>query len=91
MQVKRENSISIYDALFQKLSCEGLRGIEIPRLMEDVFSIIGHGGNFTVASVNHALERRGWKKRIVDELTFDLIALLLETEYEFEVKRHTLQ
>ena len=90
MDLKADRNSNICDTLFGRLTAQGLMSGEIPSLVRDVFNIIRDGGNFTVASINMELERLGWRKRIMDEISFELIIFILENEYDYEVKRHTL-
>ncbi len=87
MDQKAERTSNICDTLFGRLSARGLMSFEILRLIKDVLNIVGDGGNFTVASVNKELVRLGWRERIMDETSFELITFILENEYEYEVKR----
>ena len=77
----------IVDVLLQKLSQKGLTPVEVPRLVKDVLSIVGEGGEFTTHTINQRLESLGWDKKIVDPFTFELIIALLEHEGDCEVIR----
>ena len=77
----------IVDVLLQKLSQKGLTPVEVPRLVKDVLSIVGEGGEFTTHTINQGLESLGWDKKIVDPFTFELIIALLEHEGDCEVIR----
>ena len=90
MQSERNKTTNICDTLFGRLSARGLMPVEIPRIIKDVFNIISDGGNFTMSSVNLALERLGWREQIMDEFSFELIIFFLENEYHYEVKKYTL-
>ncbi len=90
MDVTADRTSNIFDTLFGRLSARGLLSVEIPRLIKDVFNIVSDGGNFTVALINRELERLGWRERIMDETSFELITFILENEYDYEVKRHLL-
>ena len=90
MQSKRDENSNICDALFGRLFSRGLTPTEIPRLIKDVYNIIGNGGHFTVTSVNQGLKRLGLRGKIMDAIGFELIVFLLENEYDYEVERHTL-
>ena len=90
MQLKEETTGTVYDILFRRLSDRGLMSFEIPRLIKDVCNIIRDGGNFTVPFINRKLEHLGWRERIMDETSFELIIFVLENEYGYEVKRHLL-
>ena len=45
---------------------------------------------YTLGYVNQALERLGWRERIIDETCLELMILLLEDESYSEVERHVL-
>jgi len=77
----------IVDVLLQKLSQKGLTPVEVPRLVKDVLSIVGEGGEFTTYTINQKLESLGWDKKIVDPFTFELIIAILEHEGDYEVMR----
>ncbi len=80
----------VFETLFERLSSRGLMPVEIPRIIKDVFNIIRDGGDFTVASMNQALENLGWRRRAMDEISFELIIFLFENECDYEVERHNL-
>ena len=90
MDLKADRNSNICDTLFGRLTARGLMSVEILRLIKDVFNIVRDGGNFTVASINMELERLGWRDRVMDETSFELIIFILENEYDYEVKRHLL-
>ena len=90
MQLKRDDTTEIYSILFGRLSDRGMMPVEITRLIKDVFNIIRDGGSFTVSSINKALESLGWGDQIMDEISFELIIFLMETEHEYEVKKYIL-
>ena len=77
----------IVDVLLQKLSQKGLTPVEVPRLVKDVLSIVGEGGELTTHTINQRLESLGWDKKIVDLFTFELIIALLDHEGDCEVIR----
>jgi len=90
MEFRRDRNQNICDTLFGRLSARGLMSVEILRLIKDVFNIVRDGGDFTVASINQELEFLGWRERIMDVTSFELITFILENEYDYEVKRHLL-
>jgi len=90
MEFRRDRNQDICDTLFGRLSARGLISAEIPTLIKDVFNIVRDGGDFTVVSINQELRRLGWRERIMDETSFELITYILENEYDYEVKRHFL-
>jgi len=90
MQLKKDRTSNICDTLFGRLSARGLMSVEITRLIKDVFNIVRDGGDFTVASINQELGRLGWRERVMDVTSFELITFILENEYDYEVKRHLL-
>jgi hypothetical protein len=87
VEFRRDRTGNICDTLFGRLSARGLMSVEILRLIKDVLNIVRDGGNFTVASINKELERLGWRERVMDETSFELITFILENEYDYEVKR----
>ena len=91
MEKVTDTSSNIFTAIFSRLSAKGLSPVETLRLIEDVFTIIGEGGDFTVTFVNDALEGLGWKEGIIDEINFELIIFLLVSKNDYEVKRITLR
>lgn len=90
MDLKADRTSNICDTLFGRLTARGVMSFEIPSLITAVFNIVRDGGNFTVASINQELERLGWRERIMDVISFELITFILENEYDYQVKRHTL-
>jgi hypothetical protein len=90
MEFSRDRNQNICDTLFGRLSAQGLLSVEILSLIEDVFNIVRDGGYFTVASINHELERLGWREQVMDETSFKLITFILENEYDYEVKSYLL-
>ncbi len=90
MEFRRDRNSNICDTLFGRLTARGLMSVEVPRVIKDVFDIVRDGGDFTVASINQELELLGWRERIMDETSFELITFILENEYDYEVKRHLL-
>jgi hypothetical protein len=77
----------IVDVLLHRLSHKGLTPVEVPRLVKDVLSIVGEGGEFTTHTINQRLESLGWDKEIVDPFTFELIIAILEHEGDYQVIR----
>ncbi|MFO7737356.1 MAG: hypothetical protein R6V46_02685 [Desulfatiglandaceae bacterium] len=77
----------VVDVLLHKLSQKGLTPVEVPRLVKDVLSIVGEGGEFTTHTINQGLESLGWDKKVVDPFTFELIIALLDHEGDCEVIR----
>jgi hypothetical protein len=90
MQLKRNINTDISNALFGRLSTQGMIAVEIPRFIRDVCKIIGDGGIFTLAIINQELERLGWSEGIMDQITLELIIFFLQSEYGYEVQTHTL-
>ena len=90
MDLKADRTSNICDTLFGRLTARGLMSFEIPRLITDVLNIVRDGGNFTVSLINHELESLGWRARVMDETSFELITFILENEYDYEVRRHLL-
>ena len=90
MQLKRNINTDISNALFGRLSAQGLIPVEIPRFIRDVCKIIGDGGIFSLSIINQELVRLGWSEGIIDQITFKLIIFLLQNECGYEVQTHTL-
>jgi len=90
MEFRKDRNRNICDTLFGRLSARGLLSVEIPKLITDVFNIVCDGGNFTVSLINQELESLGWRARVMDETSFELITFILENEYDYEVRRHLL-
>ena len=91
MDFRTERDRNICETLFERLSARGLMGAEIPRLITDVLNIVRDGGDFTVTFINDELMRIGWKERVMDETSFELITFILENEYDYEVGIYSLQ
>jgi hypothetical protein len=82
-----EEMVSI---LSRRLTDKDLIPVEVSRLIRDVVNIIGDGGDFTLYRVNQNLENLGWRGKILDEFTFELILSLLENEYGYRAVTHTV-
>ncbi|MBF0552642.1 MAG: hypothetical protein HQK60_19185 [Deltaproteobacteria bacterium] len=80
----------LLDILLVRLCSKGLVPIDVPRVIIDVMHIIGDGGSFTANLVNQQLERLGWQGQVVDDVTFELIVILLENQGTHRVARHSL-
>ena len=80
----------ICTSLLWHLAAKGYSSEEINRMVKDVFEVIREGGSFTIAIVNAEMEALGWPPSIVDEVTFEMIVGLLESELGFSVTSHTL-
>ncbi len=78
---------TVAEALFSRLSARGVPANHVPGLIRDVCSIAGDGGLFTPYLVNQRLERLGWGKEALDEMTFQLIVSVLEDEWGCRVRR----
>jgi hypothetical protein len=90
MHLNTNKDRNICNVLFGRLSAQGLMPVEIPRLIGDVCNIVRDGGDFTLHSINRQLMRLGWQEHIMDQICFELILYILENEYDYEVKKHTL-
>ncbi|MBF0477020.1 MAG: hypothetical protein HQK59_14560 [Deltaproteobacteria bacterium] len=80
----------LLDILLVRLCNKGLVPIDVPRVIIDVMHIIGDGGSFTTNLVNQQLARLGWQGQVVDDVTFELIVILLENQGTHRVARHSL-
>lgn len=84
------NGTRMCTSLLCRLTAKGYSPDEINRMVKDVFDAVRGGGSFTVAIVNTELERLGWPPSVLDEVTFELIIALLESELGFSVRSHTV-
>lgn len=85
-----QNGTRMCTSLLWRLAAKGYPSDEINRMVKDVFDVIREGGSFTVAIINGEMERLGWPPSIIDEVTFEMIVGLLETELGFSVTSHTV-
>jgi len=84
------NGTRVCTSLLYRLTAKGYTPDEINRIVKDVFDAVRGGGSFTVAIVNTELERLGWPPSVLDEVTFEMIIALLESELGFSVTSHTV-
>ena len=68
--------------LFLRFQTKGFMSIEIPRLIQDVFNIIGKGRYCTITDTNQELEDLGWGIEIMDYVTYDLINSLFNKKWQ---------
>jgi hypothetical protein len=68
--------------LFLKFQAKGFMPIEIPRLVQDVYNIIGKGRYGNITDVNQELEDLGWGLEIMDNVTYDLINSLFNKKWQ---------
>jgi len=68
--------------LFLRFQTKGFMSIEIPRLVQDVFNIIGKGRYCTITDTNQELEDLGWGIEIMDYVTYDLINSLFNKKWQ---------
>ena len=78
----------IFKDLFGRLFAQGLLAAEIVMLIEHTIDVIGNGGIFTVASVNHDLKSLGWREGVIDTTAFELIISFLKTGNNYETEKH---
>jgi hypothetical protein len=86
-----ETISTLAESLFSRLLARGVPSSHVPGLIRDVCSIVGDGGLFTPGLVNERLERLGWGKEPLDEMTFQLIVSILEDEWGYRVRRFTVR
>jgi len=70
------------DDLFQEFQTKGFIPIEIPRLIQDVFNIIGKGRYCSLIDANRELEDLGWGIEILDNVTYDLMNSLFNKKWQ---------
>ena len=61
------------DDLFLSFQSKGFIPIEIPRLIQDVYNLIGKDRYGNITYVNKELEDLGWGIEIMDNVTYDLM------------------
>ncbi len=76
------------DDLSLRFQTKGFMPIEIPRLIKDVFNIIGNGRYYTMNVVNQELEDLGWGIGIMDNDTYEMIYSLVKNTSFSDVERH---
>ena len=81
---------SVWEFLINQLVAREIFHAQIPEFIEDVFSIIGNGGDFTTRFVNARLERLGWGPEVLDEATFQLIVYILKSEWVYRVRHYMI-
>ena len=68
--------------LFLRFKTKGFISIEIPRLMQDVFNMLGKGRYCTITDANQELEDLGWGLSIMDDVTYELINSLFNKKWQ---------
>ena len=68
--------------LFLRFQTKGFILIEIPRLFQDVFNIIGKGRYCTITDANQELEDLGWGIETMDNVTYQLISSLFNKKFQ---------
>jgi hypothetical protein len=68
--------------LFLRFQTKGFMSIEIPRLIQDVFNIIGKGRYCNITDANQELEDLGWGIEIMDYVTYELINSLFNKKWQ---------
>jgi len=66
--------------LAKKLSGKGFTPLELTRLVKDVKNILDDSDYFTLFLLNEKLGNLGWETGLLDQFSFELILVLLETE-----------
>jgi hypothetical protein len=80
----------IFNHLIDRLNDRDVLSIELPRLFEDVLTIITDGRPRTLKNINQNLVDRGWREEVLDRDTFQLMLQFIETESEYKVVSHTV-
>ena len=78
-------------SLICRLSERGVALDHIPGLVRNVLQIISDGGLFTTQLINEQLEHLGWGPEVLDEISFQLIVYILESEWGYGVKHYRVE
>ena len=65
--------------LFLRFQIKGFMPIEIPELVKDVLDIMDSREPCTMTTIDQELEELGWGINIMDNATYELITLLVES------------
>ena len=84
------NGTRMCTSLLCRLAVKGYSPEEINRMVKDVFNVVREGGSFTVSIINTEMEGLGWPPSVIDEVTFEMMVKLFESELGFSVKSHTV-
>lgn len=74
--------------LIAGLTRRGVFPDHIPGVVRNVLHIIKDGGAFTTGLVNQQLEQLGWGREVLDEISFQLIVYILESEWGYRVRHY---
>jgi hypothetical protein len=74
----------MFEIVSIRLSEKGLLPVEISRIIKDVINIIRDGGESTLTLVNEELETLGWRRHLLDFLSFEVIRSFPEGSYPTE-------
>ncbi len=89
-QLIQENTTDICTTLFYRLTHQGFSPLEVNRIVKDTYNILKNGGNFTITLINSELTRLGWPHYLLDDFSFELIIALLEKEFDFTIRVHSI-
>jgi len=78
---------SPWEVLVSRLVARGISLAQIPTLVRNVLGIIGNGGLFTTRMIN---EQLGWGDEVLDEVSFQLIVYILESDLGYPVRHYPL-
>lgn len=79
---------SAHRYLIDRLTARGFVLEHIPGMVRNVLHLIGEGGVFTTEMVNQELEALGWGPEALDEISFQLIVYILESEFGYRVSHY---
>ena len=78
-------------SLICRLTERGVALDHIPGLVRNVLQVIIDGGLFTTQLINEQLEQLGWGAEVLDEISFQLIVYILESEWGYRVKHYRME
>lgn len=84
------NTADICATLLVRLTGQGLAPDEVHKLVKDVYCLIRNGGAFTLSDINASLNSLGWHPEIMDEISLDLLMILLQNESHLQIETHTV-
>ena len=80
-------STSLLQLLIHRLGKRNVCVDHIPGLVRNELQIVSDGGLFTTHLINEQLEHLGWGPEALDEISFQLIVYILESEWGYRVGR----
>jgi hypothetical protein len=81
---------SLWEVLIVRLVARGVFLAQIPAFVRNVLGIVGKGGLFTTRIINEQLERLGWGPETLDEMSFQLLVHILESDLGYRVRHYHL-